>query len=46
MLWAIIYVVGNTYKTKYIKADTGEKALKRSRLKNAVAIYQVKERKQ
>lgn len=36
--YIIDYVVGNTYKVKYIKADSVEKAIKKARVKNIIDI--------
>lgn len=40
-IWIIDYVVGNTYKVKYIKANTATEAIKKSRLKNIVDINEL-----
>ena len=42
MLWTIIYLVGNTYKHKYLYADTPDQAIKKARVKNIVALYEGK----
>lgn len=39
--WRIVHVVGNTYKVKYIIAETPEKAIKKARIKNIVDIKEV-----
>lgn len=39
MLWAVIYITGNTYKTKYVKANTSTQAIKKARIKNIVELY-------
>lgn len=36
--WAVDYVVGNTYKTKYVWADTAAEAIKKARVKNIVDL--------
>ena len=36
--YIIDYVVGNTYKTKEVKAESVDKAIKKSRVKNIVDI--------
>ena len=36
--YIIDYVVGNTYKTKEVKAETIEQAIKKARVKNIVDI--------
>lgn len=41
--WIIDYVVGNTYKTKYIVAPTVEEAIKKSRLNKSIVDIQIKE---
>ena len=38
MIWRIDYVVGNTYKVKYITAETAEQAIKKARVKNIVDL--------
>ena len=38
MLWCVDYVVGNTYKAKYVQADTAAQAIKRARVKNIVDL--------
>lgn len=45
MTWEITYVVGNTYKVKYVKADTAEQALKRGRVKKSVVDLDIVEYK-
>lgn len=41
--WNVTYVVGNTYKRKYVFADTNEKAIKKARVKNIIELYIVDE---
>lgn len=41
--WNITYVVGNTYKRKYVFADTNEKAIKKANVKNIIELYIVDE---
>lgn len=41
--WLVDYVVGNTYKVKYVYADTAEKAIKKARVKNIDDLYPVDE---
>lgn len=41
--WEVIYVVGNTYKCKYVYAQTNEQAIKKARIKNIVDLYVVDE---
>lgn len=36
--WCVDYVVGNTYKVKYVEADTAEQAVKKARVKNIVDL--------
>ena len=36
--YIIVYVVGNTYKVKKIKAETTEQAIKKARVKTIVDI--------
>ena len=43
MKWRIDYVVGNTYKVKYVIADSAPQAIKRARVKNIVDLNIVKE---
>ena len=38
MIWRVDYVVGNTYKVKYITAETAEQAIKKARVKNIVDL--------
>lgn len=38
MKWRVTYVVGNTYKTKYIIAGTAEEAIKKARCKNIIEL--------
>lgn len=35
----IVYVVGNTYKSKFIIADNTQSAIKKARVKNIVDIF-------
>ena len=41
--WRVNYVVGNTYKYKYVYADTAAQAIKKARIKNIVELYPVEE---
>lgn len=41
--WNVTYVVGNTYKRKYVFADTNEQAIKKARVKNIVELYIIDE---
>ena len=41
--WLVTYVVGNTYKVKYVHADTNTKAIKKARVKNIVDLFIVDE---
>ena len=41
--WAVDYVVGNTYKVKYVFAETPAEAIKKSRIKNIVDLRIVEE---
>lgn len=41
--WNITYVVGNTYKRKYVFVDTNEKAIKKANVKNIIELYIVDE---
>ena len=43
MKWRIDYVVGNTYKVKYVIADSASQAIKRARVKNIVDLNIIKE---
>ena len=36
--WRVVYVVGNTYKTKYVFAATNTQAIKKARVKNIVDL--------
>lgn len=36
--WIVDYVVGNTYKVKYIEATTAQEAIKKARVKNIVDL--------
>lgn len=38
MKWRVDYVVGNTYKVKYVVADTSTQAIKKARVKNIVDL--------
>ena len=38
LLWEIDYVVGNTYKKKYVTATTSQEALDKAKIKNIVDI--------
>lgn len=41
--WNVDYVVGNTYKNKYVYADTNTKAIKKARVKSIIDLYIVDE---
>ena len=41
--WRINYVVGNTYKYKYVFAETNTQAIKKARIKNIIELYVVDE---
>ena len=41
--WNITYVIGNTYKRKYVFADTNKNAIKKAKVKNIVELYIVNE---
>jgi len=41
--WNVTYAVGNTYKRKYVFADTNTQAIKKARVKNIVELYIVDE---
>ena len=43
MKWRVDYVVGNTYKVKYVIADSASEAIKKARVKNIVDLNIVKE---
>ena len=36
--WIVDYVVGNTYKIKYVFAETAKEAIKKARVKNIVDL--------
>lgn len=38
MKWRVDYVVGNTYKVKYVIADSALQAIKKARVKNIVDL--------
>lgn len=38
MKWRVDYVVGNTYKVKYVIADSASQAIKKARVKNIVDL--------
>ena len=38
MKWRVDYVVGNTYKVKYVIADSAFQAIKKARVKNIVDL--------
>ena len=42
MKWQVDYVVGNTYKVKYVIADSASQAIKKARVKNIVDLNIVK----
>lgn len=39
MTWVVEYVVGNTYKVKYVKAKSAQDAIKKARVKNIEDLY-------
>ena len=41
--WIVDYVVGNTYKVKYVYAETAEEAIRKARVKNIVDLNIVAE---
>ena len=41
--WYVCYVVGNTYKVKYVYGFTSAEAVKRARVKNIVDLFPVAE---
>ena len=36
--WRVDYVVGNTYKVKYVYAENNKQAIKKARVKNIVDL--------
>ena len=36
--WIVDYVVGNTYKVKYVFAETATEAIKKAKVKNIVDL--------
>lgn len=38
MKWRVDYVVGNTYKVKYVIVDSASQAIKKARVKNIVDL--------
>ena len=40
--WNVTYVVGNTYKRKYVLADTSAQAIKKAKVKNIVELFKFK----
>lgn len=36
--WRVDYVVGNTYKVKYVFAETSQKAIKKAKVKNIIDL--------
>jgi hypothetical protein len=36
--WRVDYVVGNTYKVKYVIADSAQSAIKKAKVKNIVDL--------
>ena len=38
MKWRVDYVVGNTYKVKYVIANSASQAIKKARVKNIVDL--------
>ena len=45
MKWRVDYVVGNTYKVKYVEAKTNTEAIKKAKVKNIVDLNPVDETK-
>ena len=41
--WIVDYVVGNTYKIKYVYAETAAQAIKKARIKNIVDLRVVED---
>lgn len=41
--WNVTYVVGNTYKRKYVYALSSEEAIQKAKIKNIVELYIVDE---
>ena len=39
--WCVYYVVGNTYRAKYVYAETPEQAIKKAKVKNIVDLQEV-----
>lgn len=40
--WRVDYVIGSTYKVKYVDAKTNTEAIKKAKVKNIVDLNQVK----
>ena len=36
--WRVDYVVGNTYKSKFVYATTAKEAIKKARIKNIIDL--------
>lgn len=43
MKWLVDYRVGNTYKFKFVEAETAEQAIRKAKCKNIVDLNEVKE---
>lgn len=43
--WRVDYVIGNTYKVKYVNAKTNIEAIKKAKVKNIVDLNPVDETK-
>lgn len=41
-VWEIIYVVGNTYRRKFVEANSADEAVKKGRVKNIVELFKVR----
>ena len=41
--WAVDYVVGNTYKVKFVFAETANEAIKKAKVKNIVDLRIIKQ---
>lgn len=39
--WCVVYVVGNTYKSKYVFAESSSLAIRKAKVKNIVDLYVV-----
>lgn len=42
--WRVDYVVGNTYKVKFVNAETNTEAIKKAKVKNIVDLNIVDEK--